>query len=282
MDDKEVKSHLNAILTKVVTIFVAIPPIAVGSGVVAWYTSYGEGTLPFGSMPRWAMEYSTNMCLVIQVITYTFLGHEFLMWDGAKWSILLQLRGNFKYLNRNARNCLGYARIDCEQSSNSTLNISWCHMQKLIKYIAVRHNYLSLATKEVELVFNKTVLISILDLSIIFCIILLRLSKFSSINMEACTLLFYLMVLLTLLCGDTFLCVQVVTESERLLYSYYEIDFVGTDLRFQKALVLLMTRAQRPTNFTIGNFAPLSMGAIVTVLKASISYLMLLMQIKDR
>ncbi|KAB0797276.1 hypothetical protein PPYR_08270 [Photinus pyralis] len=84
MDDKEVKSHLNAILTKVVTIFVTLPPIAVVSGVVAWYTTYGEGTLPFGSMASWAMEYTTNMCLVIQVMTYTFLGHEFLMWDGTK------------------------------------------------------------------------------------------------------------------------------------------------------------------------------------------------------
>ncbi|KAK5646173.1 hypothetical protein RI129_004637 [Pyrocoelia pectoralis] len=53
--------------------------------------------------------------------------------------------------------------------------------------------------------------------------------------------------------------------SEGLMLAFYEADFVGADIKFQKALIFLMTRAQKSVVFTIGNFTPLSMGTIVTV-----------------
>ncbi|KAK5646171.1 hypothetical protein RI129_004635 [Pyrocoelia pectoralis] len=100
-------------------------------------------------------------------------------------------------------------------------------------------------------------------------------------NVEFCVLLFYILTNLLVFFGDTYLCQEIVTEkSEGLVFSYYETDFVGADIRFQKALVLLMTRAQKHIIFSIGNFAPLSMGTIVTVVKASVSYFMLLYNLR--
>lgn len=44
-----------------------------------------------------------------------------------------------------------------------------------------------------------------------------------------------------------------------------EVDYVGTDLRFQKGLALIIQRSQRPVELTAGKFAVLSLNTFVSV-----------------
>lgn len=58
---------------------------------------------------------------------------------------------------------------------------------------------------------------------------------------------------------------KVITESLALAKSCYEVEFVGTDIRFQKALILIMQRSQSPFKLTLGRFAALSLVTLLGV-----------------
>lgn len=47
---------------------------------------------------------------------------------------------------------------------------------------------------------------------------------------------------------------QVMQESELVGNAIYESNFMGTDLRFQKAVGLIIRRSQRPAVITAGKF----------------------------
>lgn len=59
-------------------------------------------------------------------------------------------------------------------------------------------------------------------------------------------------------CGQTFIICfwgeQVLQESQKVGYAVFESDFVGTDIRFQKGLILIMCRSQKPTAITAKKF----------------------------
>lgn len=45
----------------------------------------------------------------------------------------------------------------------------------------------------------------------------------------------------------------------------YDANFVGTNLSYQKDLLIIMQRSQKPVNHTIGKFANLTLTAFVSV-----------------
>ncbi|KAF2893677.1 hypothetical protein ILUMI_12495, partial [Ignelater luminosus] len=51
---------------------------------------------------------------------------------------------------------------------------------------------------------------------------------------------------------------QVITESEAIVRTCYEADFIGADVRFQKSLIKIMQRSQKVPRFTVGKITPLS------------------------
>ncbi|KAK5646172.1 hypothetical protein RI129_004636 [Pyrocoelia pectoralis] len=135
------------------------------------------------------------------------------------------------------------------------------HYMKLISNCTLRHLYYPFF----KLILNCELVLTFISLISLFPTLLIILQL----------LVLFFLIFLFINCIIYFL------ESEGLVQSFYEIDFIGTDIRFQKALVFLMTRAQKTVTFTIGNFSPLSMATIVTVLNASISYFMLLRNLED-
>lgn len=58
---------------------------------------------------------------------------------------------------------------------------------------------------------------------------------------------------------------EITLESANVGKVVMEIDYVGTPKSFQKSLVLLMARSQRPVVVTAGKFVNLSLETLVTV-----------------
>lgn len=56
-------------------------------------------------------------------------------------------------------------------------------------------------------------------------------------------------------------------SSKSIADACFEINFIGSDIRFQKYLLLIMARSQKPVRLTAGGFAELSMVIFVWVLK---------------
>lgn len=54
-------------------------------------------------------------------------------------------------------------------------------------------------------------------------------------------------------------------ESEAAAAACYDLDFVGSDVRFQKSLQLIMLRSQKPTLITGAKIFGLTLGTFVSV-----------------
>ncbi|XP_031339204.1 odorant receptor 59b-like [Photinus pyralis] len=100
------------------------------------------------------------------------------------------------------------------------------------------------------------------------------------LSAEFLKLMLYIQLSLALFFGDAYLSTIVQAECLGVSHSCSEIHFVGTNLKFQKALVMLMAKTQKPVTFTIGRFAPLSINSVFTVIKAAFSYFMLVQSFK--
>lgn len=57
----------------------------------------------------------------------------------------------------------------------------------------------------------------------------------------------------------------VITESADLAVACYDVDFIGSDVRFQRSLQMMIQMCQREMCFTSGKLAPLSLQTFVTV-----------------
>lgn len=58
---------------------------------------------------------------------------------------------------------------------------------------------------------------------------------------------------------------QVRLESEKVAIACSQVDFVGTDVQFQKSLCLIIRRCQKPIVLTAGKFTTLSLQTYVWV-----------------
>ncbi|XP_031357678.1 odorant receptor 85b-like [Photinus pyralis] len=250
-------------------------------GILAWLLTDKRNGLPFGAMPVW-VNHNYTSCLLFQVSIFFFLVIEYLSPEAIKMIIMLQLQTYFKYLRISIDELLEDSKREfCsinKIASNlvSKNNVPWLYQQKQLKTIIVHHNYIIRIASETEEIFNKCVLVNFLNLSFIICILLFRIANTSQFNVEFFKLCIYLIGGSTLFFGDCYLTQRVLTENEAFAFSCYNVDFVGTNLPFQKSLILIMAKAQKSVRFTVGKFAPLSIVTLVTILRASYSYLMLL------
>ncbi|XP_031339975.1 putative odorant receptor 92a [Photinus pyralis] len=235
---------------------------------IAWYLSESEKSLPYGTMPSWALEHRIDYVMLVAM----------------KWCVLLHLRIHFKYLNITIKEATtiqkGEVFDDNESELYSSNTAARFPLNEHVRGVIARYSRLTLIATEAERAFNKGALSNFINISIFVCFVLFRMSNIPIFTMEFLKLFWYLLTMLSMIFLDSYLCSLVVEESESLVYSCYETDFVDRDRKFQKALVLLMTRAQKPVIFTIGNFAPLSMETVIIVLKASVSYFMLLRNVR--
>ncbi|XP_031348319.1 odorant receptor Or2-like [Photinus pyralis] len=228
------------------------------------------------------MSYSFTGCLVLQVAVVTFLCFEYALTDTIKLSIMIQLKLHFKYLKLSVQELIANAKDEfcmeneLESWSVCQYDIPFVYLQKQSKRVIDHYNYIIQVASETELIFNKCVLFSFISMSFVICLAMLRISNMQQVNTEHLEFLFYIIAPLIVFFVDCYFTQEVITENEAFAYSFYEIDFIGTHLAFQKCLILCIARAQRLVSFTIGKFVPLTMVATITIVKASFSYYTLL------
>nr|ALD51382.1 odorant receptor 90 [Locusta migratoria] len=74
---------------------------------------------------------------------------------------------------------------------------------------------------------------------------------------------------------------EIMSQSEQLAFSAYSSGWVGGGGRFQKALVVLTMRAQRPLCLTVGSLYTLSRETFLALLNGSYSFLAVLLQMNN-
>ncbi|XP_031355682.1 odorant receptor 67a-like [Photinus pyralis] len=239
------------------------------------YEAKSVGPQNASSMPESALNFSFVGCLIFQVLMYCGHAHEYIMLDGLKINILVQLRMHFQYLRLNVEDILAYHPSELERGE------AWNVFQKRLKELVTYHCSLTTLVEMVEDVFNKCVLFSFLTLSVFSCFSLYSMSSIALFGLQFWKFAGFILFPCILFFVDCYFSEEVLTESAELSNSCYNVEFNGADVRFQKALLMLMRRSQKRLMFTIGQFAPLSILTTVTIMKAAVSYFMLLRNMKN-
>ncbi|KAI4459720.1 odorant receptor [Holotrichia oblita] len=137
------------------------------------------------------------------------------------------------------------------------------YLRKKLKYAAYYHQELIKLTDRFEELFNMLVLAIFMGNCIVLCF---GMYLMSSGELELNQLISEFTYLITVVMQIFLYCYygNMITEaSDAISFACYETDFVGTDLRFQKGLLLIMMRSQRPIVLTAGKFAQISLAAFV-------------------
>ncbi|XP_031356035.1 uncharacterized protein LOC116180270 [Photinus pyralis] len=244
-----------------ITCSLALSVVVVGT--ITWYFTRLT-PLPFGIMPKWALNYSFTSCLIIQLITFPFIAHEYVMIDCLKVGILIQLQMHFKNLRLDILNLLSCCTEDGVDS--------WEYLQNEVKKVNIYWDTLKDICTKIEDVFNLCVFSTVINYSLYLCCTYLGMSHIPLYGAEFWLIIFYLFASSFMFVADCWFTQRVITESDQVASSCYDVDFVGTDLKFQKALMLMIGKAKRPVRFTIGKFAPFCIVTLVVIAKVSFSY----------
>ncbi|XP_031353882.1 odorant receptor 49b-like isoform X1 [Photinus pyralis] len=151
-------------------------------------------------------------------------------------------------------------KINCLQGnpnleiSKATALIPWKYLQRShVKFLKYHLAVIDIA-REMEEAFSTLLLLVYLGTIGLLCFEIYRgsvLTNYLQIVRTLGEIVSFLVQIGTL----SFWGEQVILQSQLVAEAAYETDFVGTDLRFQKALILTMIRSQRPVKLTAGKFA---------------------------
>ncbi|XP_031355783.1 odorant receptor 4-like [Photinus pyralis] len=252
-----------------------------------WFFSTNGNGLPFGSMPEWTLDFIGYAgCFLCQVLVYLATCHEYLLINVLKVCAMTHLRMHFKHLSMNLKEIVENAKeVYCQerglpQSAMVSSDIPWKYLHSQMKGALTYHESLMKIAEVIETIFNRCILFNFIILSVFTCLILYLLVDCPIFSIASLRLIFYLLMGFLPFFIDCYLSNVVMIESAEIAYSCYQIDFIGTDLRFQKMIIMVIGRWQKSVKFTIGKFAPLEIATSLTVAKASISYFMLLQNLK--
>ncbi|KAK9751711.1 7tm Odorant receptor [Popillia japonica] len=144
------------------------------------------------------------------------------------------------------------------------------HHQQIIKLVEI-----------VESEFNYLMLIQFLGSLLLLCLSLFQLSindirstRFFSMLCFACLMLFQLLIF----CWNGN---EVLVESLEIAFAAYDSDWFVCDIATQKAVVLVIQRAQRALQLSAGKFAYLTLETYMSILRASGSYYMVLRKVNE-
>ncbi|GJQ74074.1 hypothetical protein Trydic_g18996 [Trypoxylus dichotomus] len=149
-------------------------------------------------------------------------------------------------------------------------------LEERLRSAAFYHQEIIQLTERFEYLFNLLVLAVYIGDGIVICFAM-YLSTVATFGLSKIiseiTYLLGIIVQLGLYCyyGN-----ELTLASDTISFACYNANFVGTTISFQKGLLQIMMRSQRPIILTAGKFANLCLSAFVTVMRASYSYFMVM------
>ncbi|KAB0800142.1 hypothetical protein PPYR_08022 [Photinus pyralis] len=155
-------------------------------------------------------------------------------------------------------------------------NKSWTILQRFLKDIVERHLSLIDLMQQIEMACSKLVLIDVLANLLIICFSCYYASVLPLFDSKAFQAYFEVVVVSLSQFSMSYFGTQLSVASQSIADTCYELDFIGTDIRFQKGLLIVMRRSVKPLYITVGGFSMLSITVFVMIMKNSYSFLMVL------
>ncbi|KAF5273049.1 hypothetical protein FQR65_LT04791 [Abscondita terminalis] len=180
-------------------------------------------------------------------------------------SLLDFISTQFKILQYNLKVLLHTVKQSLPKKDLANNNILWAAVNKKIKSTVIYHITITDMLKEIESMFGNGMLCLYIAIQSMVCVEIYQASLLSLQDIRTYRLFYEgvsMSFALFVVCkaGQ-----EVVYQNDLIASAIYEIDFVGTDIRFQKSLVLLMRQTQKPIRIMGGKFVEIS---LITFAKA--------------
>ncbi|XP_071056027.1 odorant receptor 4-like [Onthophagus taurus] len=178
--------------------------------------------------------------------------------------ILSHISNQFKMLQNAAKCMIQNAYEEAKNKKNIKkefeineipLNILEKHLEEIIYY----HNSIIELANQFEELFSLLLLGLFLATLFILCFIMYHASLFDLLSMRSTQDLTYVSVITLQIFLYCFWGNEVRIESELVSDAFWEMNFTGTDVRFQKKLIFILRRSQKPIVITAGKFTDLSL-----------------------
>ncbi|KAF5296986.1 hypothetical protein FQR65_LT10138 [Abscondita terminalis] len=173
----------------------------------------------------------------------------------------------------------GFPLWDASYSPNyefALLYVNICNVENNLKDCLHQLTSIMEITKKFEKMFSFFFLIDFVGLSIIIASCLVYSFMINSYNLKSAQMLTIVFAAVATEFFTTYWGSELVKQYLEIGHCCYEIDFVGTDIRFQKSLRFMTEQTQRPVQFSVGGFSPLTMRTFLLVLKGAYSCFTLL------
>ncbi|XP_071052073.1 odorant receptor 82a-like [Onthophagus taurus] len=187
---------------------------------------------------------------------------------------LLMLRNAIKRVTLHAATLAlkdGFG-VDLEDPSTIPKN----YLKLALKKIVIYHQSIIKLAYDFEDQFNVLVLTVFLANTAILCFTMYHASLYPITNERSLQDFAFIVTISTQVFLYCYWGNELALESEKVAWTCYESDFVGAGCSFQKSLVLIMNRSQKPILLTAGKFTNLSLMTFVGILRLSYSYYMVL------
>ncbi|KAF5289697.1 hypothetical protein FQR65_LT11751 [Abscondita terminalis] len=142
--------------------------------------------------------------------------------------------------------------------------------EKLINFVN-NHICVLKLTDEVSAIYSKTILVTFLGVMTLSCLDIYLISVLPAQDLSSVTVLSEVLLALTaifLICAASD---NIDNESIRLAKAIYEVNFVGTSLSFQKSLIIILQRAQKPMEIKSAGIMNVSFLTFTAILRTMYS-----------
>ncbi|XP_031352931.1 odorant receptor 67a-like isoform X2 [Photinus pyralis] len=212
-------------------------------------------------------------CSVILIIS-EILGHA-----SVQFKIL---QNNLSQVTENAHRIMTKKVRGVAGDEVDVSKVPWKYLQKSLNEAISYHLSILDVTSEVEKTINMLTLIIFLFSLAVTCFQVYHASILSAFNVrflkcftDSSSAIFPVFIL-------CFWSHQVAHESEQVAKYAFQANFVGSDLRYQKGLNLIMVRGQRPVILKAGKFIEISLPTFVSIIRASYSAFMVLRSVNEK
>ncbi|XP_071052071.1 putative odorant receptor 92a [Onthophagus taurus] len=170
----------------------------------------------------------------------------------------------------------GYS-VDFDDPSTIPKN----HLDMVLKKIVIYHHAIINLAYEFEEQFNLLILTVFLANTPILCFSMYHASLYPITNEQSIQDFMFMSAITTQVFLYCYWGNELALESQKVASTCYEINFVGAHISFQKSLVIIIQRSQKPIEITAGKFTRLTLMTFVGMLRLSYSYYMVLRTSSD-
>ncbi|KAK4887851.1 hypothetical protein RN001_004122 [Aquatica leii] len=233
--------------------------------------------LPISDFSLFNTSYSPNfeIAWLYHSIGPTMTASGFCITDFLIAALIIDITTQYKVLRITIKERFKVIQ-DLKDNSSISEETKYQFLRQMVKDTVTHHLTLISLTNNIKTMCSSLLLITVISSISIMTFSLYYASVLPMLSTAALLSYFEISAIASTLFLVSYFGTQLAIASENIAHTFYEMDFVGLDVRFQKSLLLIIMRGQKPSWLTIGGFTNLSIGVFAWVIRTTYSYLMIL------